>query len=96
MFMNTPELLTVGQRVIDKCITDMQSNGQEIPHSDAQLVKMLEEYLSGVKDNYKCLGIECILIPLVDYIEEEEVDMNTEDVGEEEVDNTLKSNFVYS
>ena len=55
MFMNTPELLTVGQRVIDKCITDMQGNGQEIPHSDAQLVKMLEEYLSGVKDNYKCL-----------------------------------------
>ena len=47
MFMNTPELLTVGQRVIDKCVTDMQSNGQKIPDSDAQLVKTLEEFFSG-------------------------------------------------
>jgi len=48
MFMNTPELLTIGQRVIDKCIADMQKNGLEIPESDAQLVKMLEDYLSGI------------------------------------------------
>ena len=49
MFMNTPELLTVGQRVIDKCVADMQSNGREIPDSDAQLVKMLEEFFSGTR-----------------------------------------------
>lgn len=49
MFMNTPELLTVGQLVIDKCIADMRKNGQEIPESDAQLVKMLEDYLSGMQ-----------------------------------------------
>ena len=48
MFMNTPELLTIGQQVFDKCIADMQNNGQEIPDSDAQLVKMLEEYFSGI------------------------------------------------
>ena len=48
MFMNTPELLTIGQQVFDKCITDMQNNGQQIPNSDVQLVKMLEEYLSGM------------------------------------------------
>ena len=29
-------------------------------------------------------------------MEEEEADVNTEDVGEEEVDNTLKCNFVFS
>lgn len=34
---------------MDKYIADMQRNGQEIPKSDAQLVKMLEEYLSGVQ-----------------------------------------------
>ena len=28
-------------------------------------------------------------------MEEEEVDVNTEDVGEEEVDNTLKSNLCF-
>lgn len=49
MFMNTPELLVVGQRVIDKCIADMQKKGQQIPKSDAQLVKMLEDYLSGIE-----------------------------------------------
>ena len=49
MFMNTPELLTIGQQVFDKCIADMQNNGQEIPDSDAQLVKMLEEYFSGIQ-----------------------------------------------
>ena len=48
MFMNTPELLTIGQRVFDKCMADIQSSGQKIPHSDARVVKMLEDYLSGM------------------------------------------------
>lgn len=92
MFMNTPELLTIGQRVFNKCIADMQRNGQEIPDSDAQLVKMLEDYLSGMRLQVS-ISID-LLLPLVDYMEEEEVDVDTEDVGEEEVDSTRKSNSV--
>ena len=93
MFMNTPELLTIGQRVFDKCIADMQNNGQEIPDSDARLVKKLEEYLSGIQMYLEIkvsIGIYCVLLPLVDYMEEEEADVNTEHVGEEEVNKHAK------
>ena len=47
LFSNSPELLTLGQRIIDKCISDIRSQGQEIPNSDTQLIVMLERYLSG-------------------------------------------------
>ncbi|XP_065910625.1 uncharacterized protein [Dysidea avara] len=46
LFSNSPELLTLGQRIIDKCISDIRSQGQEIPNSDTQLILMLEQYLS--------------------------------------------------
>ena len=90
MFMNTPELLTIGQQMFDKCITDMQNNGLQIPNSDVQVVKMLEEYLSGMLIS-AYVGMCCVLLPLVDYMEEEEeVEVNTEQI-EAEVNNMWKS-----
>ena len=47
VFSNSPELLSLGQKIIDKYISDIRSQGQEIPNSDAQLIVTLEQYLSG-------------------------------------------------
>lgn len=62
MFMNTPELLRIGQRVIDKIIGDMRKNGQEIPDSDAKLVKMLDEYISGIASGLVIISIRILTI----------------------------------